>query len=141
MENENTQTYKGKGPIIIFDGFCNFCDASVGFIMKRDPKQVFTFTANQHETGQQILRDHGLDPHHVGTLYLLEKGKLYNQSTAALRIARYLKTPWNWAYQLIHLPQGLRDSVYNWIARNRYSWFGKKETCRMPTPAERARFI
>lgn len=127
--------------VVIFDGYCNLCDASVDFIMKRDHKRAFLFTANQHKAGQKILQSQGLDPNAVHTVYLWEEGKLYEKSTAALRIARKLPFGWNLMYGFIIVPKWLRDPVYNFIANNRYRWLGKKETCRMPTPEERARFL
>lgn len=130
------------GPLIIFDGVCNFCDASVNFIMNHDKNARFKFSASQHEGGERVLESFGIHADEVDTLYLLENGQLYDRSTAALRIARHLDTPWNWFYHaFICLPKTFRDPVYNLIARNRYRLFGKKEACRMPSPEERARFI
>jgi len=135
-------TKEESHPIVIFDGVCNFCDASVNFIMDHDPEERFRFTASQHDSGKELLGQHGVDTESVETLFLLEDGQLYERSTAALRIARHLEAPWSWAYRaLIWIPKGLRDMVYNFIARHRYRIFGKKESCRMPTPEERARFI
>ncbi len=129
-------------PVVIFDGVCNLCNTSVDFIIRQDKKGKIKVTANQHEAGKQILQEHGLSPEQVETLYLLENGRLYDRSTAALGIARLLGFPWNLAYYvLILIPKPLRDAGYRLIARNRYSWFGKKETCRLPTAEERARFI
>ncbi|MCB0835833.1 MAG: thiol-disulfide oxidoreductase DCC family protein [Bacteroidetes bacterium] len=127
--------------IIIFDGVCNFCNASVDFIMKRDKQKRFKFTANQNEAGKEILSKENIDTEDVGTIYLLDEGKLYKESTAALRIARHLTFPWNLAYGFVVVPRFLRDPVYQLIARNRYKWFGKKDSCRLPSPEEAARFI
>jgi predicted DCC family thiol-disulfide oxidoreductase YuxK len=127
--------------IIIFDGVCNFCNASVDFIMKRDKEQRLKFTANQNPAGQEILKRENVPTEDVGTLYFWDEGKLYQQSTAALKIARYLAFPWNLAYVFIIVPRFIRDAVYRVVARNRYNWFGKKDACRMPTPEEAARFI
>lgn len=127
--------------VIIFDGVCNFCNASVNFIMDRDREGYFKFTANQSEAGQKILGDMGMPTQEVGTLYLFEEGKLYSQSTGALRIARKLSFPWNLAYIFIIVPPFIRNAVYNLIARNRYKWFGKRDACRLPSPEEAARFI
>ncbi|GAB4420883.1 MAG: thiol-disulfide oxidoreductase DCC family protein [Bacteroidia bacterium] len=127
--------------IIIFDGVCNLCNASVNFVMTRDKGRVFKYTANQHEAGQRILAEHGIGGIDVDTVLLLDEGRLYNRSDAALRIARHLGWPWRLAYGLRILPRGLRDGVYTWIARNRYRWFGQKETCRLPTAEERALFL
>jgi predicted DCC family thiol-disulfide oxidoreductase YuxK len=128
-------------PIVIFDGVCNLCNASVDFVIRHDPQGVFKVSANQHETGQRILREQGVDPHEVDTVFLYEGGTLYRRSTAALRIVRHLGLPWSLLYGLVIIPAPLRDFVYRGIARNRYRWFGKKETCRLPTADERARFL
>lgn len=127
--------------IIIFDGVCNFCNSSVNFIMERDTHNYFKFTANQHEAGKKILSDNGVNVEDVSTVFLYKNGKLYKKSTAALHIARALRFPWFLFYAFILIPSPIRDIVYDFIARNRYKWFGKKETCRMPSPAERTKFL
>ncbi len=128
-------------PLVIFDGLCNFCDASVNFILKKDHRQYFLFSPNQEGKGYEILNDHAIDSQEVNTLYLYENGKLYDRSTAALRISRRLVFPWNLCYGLIVVPKFIRDFIYAFIAKNRYKWFGKKESCRIPTSDERGRFV
>jgi len=128
-------------PVVIFDGVCNLCNSSIDFIIRTDKQGQFLVTANQHEAGKAILESQGREATDVSTVFLYEDGKLYERSTAALKIARKLGFPWSLAYGFMIVPKGLRDIVYNWIARNRYRWFGEKETCRLPTPEERARFI
>lgn len=126
---------------VLFDGECNFCDASVQFIIKRDPYEHFQFTSLQSETGQQLSKDFGI-PEDVDSLVLIEKGKAYTKSGAALRIAKKLDGLWHLAFLFILVPSPIRDRVYDFVARNRYNWFGKKEeACMLPTPAERKRFI
>ncbi|MDW0109952.1 thiol-disulfide oxidoreductase DCC family protein [Sporosarcina aquimarina] len=126
---------------VLFDGECNFCDASVQFIIKRDPYEHFQFTSLQSETGQQLSKDFGI-PEDVDSLVLIEKGKAYTKSGAALRIAKKLDGLWHLAFLFILVPSPIRDVVYDFVARNRYKWFGKKEeACMLPTPAERKRFI
>ena len=132
---------KSDHPIILFDGVCNFCDASVNFIIDHDPNLHFMFTAQQLDVGQQILIANGLDPSKLDTLVLYEDGKIYTRSTAALRIAKELSGGWRLFYAFIVIPRPLRDVFYNLFARYRYKLFGKKEACRVPTAAERARFI
>ena len=127
--------------IIIFDGVCNFCNATVNFIMKYDKKSRFYFTANQSGEGQKILQDFGIETTDVGTIYLYTAGKIYHKSTAALRIASFLQFPFNLAYAFIIVPAFFRDAIYSFIAKNRYKWFGKKESCRIPSPEEAVRFI
>ncbi|MDX1905472.1 MAG: thiol-disulfide oxidoreductase DCC family protein [Bacteroidia bacterium] len=130
-----------KNHVVIFDGVCNLCNASVDFIIRHDPEGVFSFTANQDPPGQRILADNARAVTDPDTVMLYEAGVLYDRSTAALRIARHLRFPLNLLYAGIIIPRPIRDAVYRWIARNRYRWFGKKETCRIPTPAERSRFL
>lgn len=126
---------------VLFDGDCNFCDASVQFIIKRDPYEYFQFASLQSETGQQLSKDLGI-PDDVDSLVLVEKGKAYTKSGAALRIAKKLDGLWHLAFLFIIVPAPIRDSVYDFIARNRYKWFGKKEeACMLPTAADRKRFL
>ena len=127
--------------VIIFDGVCELCNQAVDFILKWERKPVYQFTANQNEPGRALMQQHGLDPDEVSTIYLYENGQMYSHSTAALRISRRLRFPFNILYGFIVLPRFIRDSVYRWIAKNRYRWFGKKTSCRIPTPEERARFL
>jgi predicted DCC family thiol-disulfide oxidoreductase YuxK len=128
-------------PLIIFDGVCNLCNASVDFIVRHDQAARFRFTPNQGSTAQEVLPLHGKPSEEVGTLYLLEDGRLYDRSDAVLRIAKHLGFPWSLSVVFLIVPRFIRDGVYQWIARNRYRWFGKKETCRLPSPEERARFV
>lgn len=127
--------------VILFDGVCNLCNGAVNFIIDRDPKGHFHFTALQQEAGRQILKSFGLDPEKLNTIILYENGELYEKSTAALRIARHLSGLWPACYAFIIVPRFIRDAVYNWIAKNRYKWFGKRETCRMPEPGVKERFL
>jgi predicted DCC family thiol-disulfide oxidoreductase YuxK len=131
---------ENKG-IIIFDGVCNFCNHSVDFIMKNDKQKYFLFTANQQEAGKKILAEKGIPSSEVNTIYLYEKGNLYKESTAALRIAQHLSFPYNMLSLFLIVPPFIRNGVYKFIARNRYKWFGKNESCRIPSAAERARFL
>lgn len=126
---------------ILFDGVCNLCNGFVQFVIQRDPAVRFHFAALQSELGQKILKDHGLDTHEFQTVLLLENGKLYKQSTAALRIARRLKGGWSWAYGFMVVPGFIRDAVYDFVSKNRYRWFGQQESCMVPTPALKARFL
>lgn len=130
-------------PVVLFDGVCNLCNASVQFIIDRDPEAHFRFASLQSEAGRRALGELGLsvpegDPESV---LLIEGGRLYERSDAALRIARHLKGPVRFTAALLGLPHALRDPLYKWVARNRYRWFGKSESCRLPTPGLRARFL
>lgn len=127
--------------IIVFDGNCNVCDASVRFVLRWDRSDRFVFASNQSQIGLSLLARHGVRGEYVGSVYLVEGDHIYAKSTAALRIARFLGFPWCVAYSLILLPRGFRDWAYDAFARNRYRWFGRRESCRVPTERERARFI
>lgn len=128
--------------IVLFDGVCNFCNASVQFIIKRDPKAKFSFAALQSERGQELLAQNKLPMQHFDTIILAEGGKIYQKSTAALRIAKELSGMWPILYYAcILVPPFLRNAVYSLVAANRYKWFGKREACMLPTPEQRARFI
>lgn len=127
--------------VILFDGVCNLCNASIDFILKRDPKDRFKVGALQEEAGKNLLSQFEVNLEYLDSLVLIEQGEIYFRSTAALRIARNLSGLWPLFYGFIILPTPLRDAVYDWIGRNRYRWFGKKNTCRLPTPEERAKFL
>ena len=126
--------------IILFDGVCNLCNGAVDFIIRHDVAGRFRFASLQSETGQKLLRSHGQVPGGLDSVVLLEGGHRYEKSEAALRNARYLPG-WRWAAHFRWLPRAFRDAVYDFIARNRYRWFGQRATCRLPTPAERERFL
>ena len=128
-------------PVIIFDGVCNLCSGLVRFLLERDPRGEFLLASYQSPAGRRLLERFGVDPDSVATVYLLEGGRLYSRSAALLRVARRLRFPWKLAAALVLLPRPWRDRLYDWIARNRYRWFGKRDTCRVPTAAERARFL
>lgn len=127
-------------PIVLFDGICNFCDASVQFIIKNDPKGKIRYASLQSDIGQKLLKEHKV-PTDVDSMILIEGCNAYYKSTAALRIARYLKGPWKLAYAFLIIPAPIRNFAYDFIARNRYKWFGKKESCMLPSADVRRRFL
>lgn len=127
--------------IVLFDGVCNFCNHSIQFIIKRDKKGYFKFGALQSEEGKALLQQHGLSPEALDTIVLVEDGKAYSYSTAPLRIVKKLTFPWPIFYVFILVPIFIRNPIYKWISRNRYKWFGKQETCMLPTPEIRSRFL
>jgi len=127
--------------IILFDGVCNFCDASVQFIIKRDPAAHFLFTSLQSEKGLELTKKYAI-PEDVDSLVLIENGKAFTKSSAALRIAKKLDGLWHLFFLFILVPRKIRDSVYNYVAKNRYKWFGKKEdACMLPSIEQRKRFL
>lgn len=125
----------------MFDGVCNLCNGSVNFIIDNDPKGHFQFAALQSDFGQQKLAALGFDQAAFDSLVLLQGDEVFTKSSAALRIAKQLKFPYPLLYVFIILPPFLRDAVYNLIARNRYKWWGKRDSCRMPTPELQSRFV
>jgi len=127
--------------IVIFDGFCNLCNGAVDLIIRYDPNHRFLFTANQHEAGKDLLKKFDKAPESVSTIYLVEGDQIYERSSAALRIAHKMSFPFPLFGIAWIVPDFIRDPIYNFIAKNRYRWMGKKETCRMPSPEERAKFL
>nr|WP_199080472.1 DCC1-like thiol-disulfide oxidoreductase family protein [Pedobacter sp. ASV19] len=127
--------------IIFFDGVCNLCNASVQFVIKRDVKDYFRFSALQNEYAQEHLKEFKISPLNSNTILLLEKGKLYTRSTAALRIARRLSGLWPLCYGLIIIPAFIRDAFYKMISKYRYRIWGKSQTCMIPSPELKAKFL
>ncbi len=127
--------------IILFDGVCNFCNASINFVMDHDPKYRFKFAALQSDFAKEKLAKAGLSTSDFDSVVLIEGDKVYTRSTAALRIARLLSGAWPLMYGFVIVPPFIRNAIYDLVARNRYRWFGKSENCRLPSPEERARFI
>ena len=127
--------------IIFFDGVCNLCNASIDFVIQRDKEDHFLVGALQDDFSKKILSKFKVKEDYLDSIILLEKGEIFYKSTAALKIARNLSGLWPALYPLIFLPKTLRDPIYNWIGKNRYKWFGKKNTCRLPSPAEQAKFL
>ena len=127
--------------LVLFDGVCNFCNGSVNFIIDRDRAGRFRFASLQSGAGQAVLARAGLRTDELSTLLLVEQGVVYTRSEAALRIVRRLRAPWPVFFGLVVVPRPLRDAVYDWVASNRYRWFGRTESCRIPTPEVRDRFL
>ena len=128
-------------PVILFDGVCNFCNRVVNFVIKRDKKSVLKFAPLQSTEAKELLALQQEEASDSETFVFIENGRSYTRSTAALRVCRYLRGLWPLMYGLIVVPKFLRDGVYNWIARHRYGWFGKKESCMLPGPEIRSRFL
>lgn len=127
--------------IVLFDGVCNLCNGFVQFIIRNDPKARFHFGALQSEEAQAILSGSRLDPAALDTVIYVRQGQVLTRSSAALAILRGLRFPWPLATAAFIVPRPLRDAVYRWVARNRYRWFGKRESCMLPTPELRSRFL
>ena len=139
MEEPATKT--PQNGVILFDGVCNFCNSSINFVMDRDPSGFFKFGALQSEEGIALLKKAGYQSEYLDSVLLLQDGHVYRDSEAALPITRKMTGLWPLMFGFIIVPRVIRDVVYNWIARNRYRWCGKMDSCRMPTPEIRSRFI
>jgi len=124
--------------LILFDGVCNLCSNSVQLIIKNDRKDYFRFASLQSDLGIALKKQHNIT---TDSIVLVEDGNVYTQSSAALMIARRLGGAYPLLYGFMILPRVIRNTVYAWIARNRYSWFGKKEACWIPTPELKNKFI
>ena len=127
--------------IILFDGVCNLCNNSVTFVIKRDRKDKFRFAALQEDAGQRLVDKYGIDTTKTDSIILIENGKAYIKSTAALRIARHLGGLYPLCYAFMIVPNFIRNWVYDYVARNRYKWYGKKESCMIPTPELKEKFL
>jgi predicted DCC family thiol-disulfide oxidoreductase YuxK len=128
-------------PIVLFDGVCKFCNAGVNFILDHDTRRRFRFAALQSQAGQILLQRFGLRTDDFDTAVLIEQGRPYIKSSAALRIARKLGGCWPLLAIALAIPPFLRDAAYDVLAANRYRWFGKSDSCRVPTPEIRDRFL
>lgn len=128
--------------IILFDGVCNLCDSTVQFIIRNDKKDVFRFVALQSELGQKILKHIGIDPLQIDSIVLYEPSvAYYYKSSAAIQIAQELGGFWHLGTIFRILPTPLRNLFYDYIAKNRYRWYGKKESCMIPTPEIQNKFL
>lgn len=128
-------------PLIIFDGVCNYCCGVVNFIIERDPRGLFRFAPFQSEAAERILGKFNYPAASLDSIVLIEEGKLYTKSEAGLRVQKLLGGIYSLLYAFIVVPAPLRDAVYDFIARNRYRWFGKKEECMIPDPGIKSRFL
>jgi predicted DCC family thiol-disulfide oxidoreductase YuxK len=127
--------------LILFDGVCNFCSDAVIFVIARDPQGYFKFAPLQSEIGEEMRDKFGIDELETDSILLIEDDRAYTYSTAALRIAKRLSGLWSWFYAFILVPKPVRDLFYKLFARYRYTLFGRQETCMLPTPDVRARFL
>lgn len=129
-------------PVLFFDGWCNLCSGAVQFILRHDKKSLFLFASLQSVAGRTALQKlQAREAHIPDSLVLYYKGKYYLQSRAVLRIALLLGGIWKLAVAGYVLPPFIRDIVYGWVARHRYKWFGKRETCLVPGESIKHRFL
>lgn len=141
MKNLQEIKTDGPNPVLLFDGVCNLCNASVQLVLVRDKKAVFRFAALQSTLGRQFLEAYGLQTETLDTVVVVSGGRVLTQSDAPLEIVRLLGGAWSWLYIFRWIPRWIRDGLYRFIARNRYRWFGKKESCMLPRPEWKDRFL
>jgi predicted DCC family thiol-disulfide oxidoreductase YuxK len=127
--------------IILFDGVCNFCNGAINFLIKQDKKGIFYFAPLQSEAGQKLLQQYQLPKESFKSFILIDNGEVYQKSTAVLKIFNRLPCYWKELQVLRIVPPLLRNAIYDFIAANRYKWFGKKEQCMVPTPEVKSRFL
>ena len=128
--------------IILFDGVCNLCESSVLFVIKYDKKEEFRFVSLQSDLGKKILHHIGMDSKHIDSIVLYEPGiAYYYKSQAALEIAKSLGGIFHFGTLFRIIPNGIRNWVYDYVAKNRYVWYGKKELCMIPTPEIQSKFL
>jgi predicted DCC family thiol-disulfide oxidoreductase YuxK len=131
----------GEHAVVLFDGVCNLCNSSVNFVLERDTTDHFRFGSLQSDEGKALLEKYSVDQNETESVILIENDKAFTYSTAAIRIARGIGGIWAAFYIFILVPKFLRDAVYKIVAKNRYRWFGKQDTCRIPRPEEINKFI
>ena len=127
--------------IILFDGVCNLCNSAVQFVLKRDKHGVFKFASLQSDVGKALLAANNLPEDHLKSFVYISGDKVFTRSDAALKVAKQLSYPTRLLAAFIIVPKFIRDAVYDLIARNRYKLFGKRDTCMLPTPQLKQRFI
>ena len=127
--------------IILFDGICNLCNQSVQFVIEHDKKNQFQFASLQSDFGQNFLKENNLDATKFDSIVFIEDDKFYTKSSAALKISKYLDGITSWLTIFMIVPKPLRDVVYSFIAKNRYRWFGKQESCWLPSLELKAKFL
>jgi predicted DCC family thiol-disulfide oxidoreductase YuxK len=128
--------------IILFDGVCNLCNSSVQFVIKRDKKDLFRYAALQSTIGEKLVAERNIDTSQVDSIVLIEPGvAYYTKSDAALEIAQDLGGLWKLMGIFTWIPTSIRNAIYDFVARNRYKWFGKKDACMIPTPELKAKFL
>lgn len=127
--------------IILFDGVCNLCNSSVNFIIDHDKKNMFRFASLQSDSGQTLLKKFGLNNESFDSIILIDNEKYLTRTSAVLRIVKNFPGFWKLLYIFIIVPPAVRNLLYDIIAENRYKWFGKKDSCRVPTPELKEKFL
>jgi predicted DCC family thiol-disulfide oxidoreductase YuxK len=129
----------GNHPLILFDGICVLCNKTVNFLLQHDSKKQFRYVALQSDVGIKLTENFEVPPA-TDSVLLIYENLLYTESEAALKIASLLPFPWKTAVIFKIIPKNIRNKIYRWIAKNRYRWFGKNNSCRIPVPEEKIFF-
>ncbi|MBN3553918.1 thiol-disulfide oxidoreductase DCC family protein [Fictibacillus nanhaiensis] len=127
--------------MLLFDGVCNLCNGSIQFILKHEKNSDLKFSAIQSEAGQKLLSQYSIDPEQTNSVILISDGVVYTESDAVAKVAEFLKFPYNLGSYMKVVPRPIRNATYKKVASNRYKWFGQKESCMIPTPDLRNRFL
>ena len=132
---------ESKYKIILFDGVCNLCNSSINFVIRNDKKGIFKFAPLQSNFGKKALKKYNINTKDTDSIILVDEDKCYIKSSAALQIAKYLSGAYPLLFGFMIVPKFMRNWVYDYIAENRYKWYGKTESCMIPTPELKDRFI
>jgi predicted DCC family thiol-disulfide oxidoreductase YuxK len=130
-----------NNPIILYDGVCHLCNGVINFILPRDKSRTFRFSPLQSDAGQALLKKFNLPTDDYDSFVLVEGETFYMRSAAAIKVMQGLGFPYSLGGALWILPRPVRDALYNWVAKNRYKWFGQYDSCMMPTPDIKERFL
>ena len=128
-------------PIILFDGVCNLCNSSVNFIIRKDKHEYFRFMPLQSDTAKKVLKNYDLSETDLNTVILVTEDEVFTKSAVAFEILKHLQTPLKFLLIFKKTPKFLLDKIYDFISKNRYTWFGKREVCMIPTDNIKKRFI
>ena len=137
MKNESLH----NKTILLFDGYCNLCHSSVLFVLKHEKNQEIYFTSLQSDVGISILNYYSIDPTKIDSIVLIEKNKAFIKSSAALRVLSYLNGIYPFGRGLLIIPAFMRNFMYDFVARNRYKWYGKRDSCLIPDKNLSKRFL
>ena len=141
QRQDQVTTRTNAAGIVLFDGVCNLCNRYVRFLIDRDPAGYFRFASLQSPIAHELLESHTLPSDQLTSIVYIENGRAYTRSDAVLRMAAHLPAAWRLLSIFRIVPRVIRDAVYDFIARKRYRWFGKRDECALPTPGQRQRFL
>jgi predicted DCC family thiol-disulfide oxidoreductase YuxK len=133
--------YREYQPVLLFDGVCNLCNSSVQFILKHEKNHNLKFAAIQSEAGEKLLALYRIDPNETNSVILISDDHVYTASDAVLKLTHHLKFPYSLGKIFVVVPKAIRNFFYKKVADNRYNWFGKRESCMVPTPQLKNRFL